>query len=262
MVFNILENKYFLYTLIGCNIGLGLVNLIIYNKYFRKHYYRHFIKYEKKFYNLVRQYIDYKLKQKYIPTKGKRPLNSSQQSWKGFHPTIGHEVAILNLNSNLNVGSIYRSSCCLGVNKYHILGKKKYLPSSQVGYNFIPIIYHDVFPKFRDRNDESTLTKFNSDILDEFLSSKNYQIYLIEQNGSNMLDYDFTKKDDSKTDLIIFGNETHGIPDSLQKYIIKKYDAKVISVPQIGIGKSLNVSNCGSIVLYEYQRQHLLKIKD
>lgn len=260
MITSLLTNSYLMYTVCVLNIVLGVINFLIYNKYFRKHYYRHFMKYEKKFYNLIKQIIIYFLKQKYIPTKGKRKLNETQKSWNGFHPSFGHEVAILNFNSNLNVGSIYRSSCCLGVKEYHILGKKKYLPSSQVGYNFIPINYHDVFPKFRDRNDESTLTTFSTKILDDFLSNKNYNIYLIEQNGKNMLTYNFTKQDESKIDLIIFGNETHGIPDSLQKYIIKKYGATVISVPQIGIGKSLNVSNCGSIVLYEYQRQHLMKI--
>lgn len=239
-----------------------MINLILYVRHFRKHYYRHFVKYEKKFYNNIKLHLDYLAKQKFIRTKGKRELTEEQKSWKGNSPTLGHEVAILNFNSNLNVGNIYRSCCCMGVKKYHIFGKKYYLPSSQVTYNFIPISYHDIFPKFRDRNDESTLTNFNLKILDNFLKSKKYNIYLVEQGGDNILKTKFSKRINKKNgycDLIIFGNETFGIPKNFQQHIIKNYQATVISVPQIGIGKSLNVSNCASIVLYEYQKQYLLK---
>lgn len=236
---------------------LFCINCILYIKHFRKNYYKNFIKYERKFYNIFIRYLDYYSKQKHIPTKGKKELNDEQKSWKGFQPTFGHEVVILNFNSNLNVGNIYRSSCCLGVNKYHIFGKKKYLPSSQVGYNFIPIIYHDIFPKFRDRNDKKTLTNFNEQLLNKFFTENNYDnIFLIEQGGSNINEYKFKKE----KNLFIFGNETFGIPENLLKYIKKNFNGKVLSVRQVGIGKSLNVSNCASIVLYEYQRQMISKI--
>jgi len=245
--------------LVLINLILSVINSIIYVNYFRRKYYRHFVKIERKFYNNIKILLDYYTTQKVIVTKGKRKLTKEQKSWKGNSPTFGHEVIILNFNSNLNVGSIYRSSCCMGVKKYHIFGKRKYLPSSQVGYNFIPIEYHDIFPKFRDRNDESTLTQFNKKELDNFFKKKDYNIYLIEQGGKMISDVKFTKKLKGKTDLIIFGNETFGIPKNLEEYLVKNYNAVVLSVPQVGIGKSLNVSNCASIVLYEYQRQNLIK---
>lgn len=239
------------------NILLLPINIILYVKHFKKYFYKHFYDIEIKFWNNVKMLLNYYLKQKVIKTNGKRKLTEEQKSWKGYNPTLGHEVVILNFNSNLNVGSIYRSSCCLGVKKYHIFGKKKYLPSSQVGYNFIPIEYHDVFPKIRDRYDESSLTIFNKEILDEFLSKKVYNIYLVEQGGQVLKDISFKKNKSNKIDLIIFGNESFGIPKNLQKYILDNYDARIISVDQIGIAKSLNVSNCASIVLYEYMRQNI-----
>lgn len=245
--------------LVLINLLLSVINSILYISYFRKRYYKHFVKIERKFYNNLKNLLDYYTTQKVIRTKGKRKLTNEQKSWRGYSPTFGHEVVILNFNSNLNVGSIYRSSCCMGVSKYHIFGKKKYLPSSQVGYNFIPIEYHDVFPKFRDRNDERTLTTFNKKKLDNFLKRKDYNIYLVEQGGEMITDTKFTKRENGKTDLIVFGNETFGIPENLQSYLLDSYKAKVISVQQVGIGKSLNVSNCASIVLHEYQRQNLLK---
>lgn len=244
------------------NILLFLINSILYISHFKKIYYKHFIKIEKKLYNNVKKLLDYYTTQKVIPTKGKKTLTLEQQSWKGYNPTLGHEVVILNFNSNLNVGNIYRSSCCMGVSKYHIFGKKKYLPSSQVGYDFVKTEYHDIFPRFRDRNDETSLTTFNKKKLDDFLKTKDYNIYLVEQGGTMLTDVKFTKREKEKTDLIIFGNETFGIPENMQKYILNNYDSQVISVNQIGIGKSLNVSNCASIVLYEYERQHLVEIKE
>lgn len=241
------------------NLFLIIINSILYVNYFKKYYFKHFVKYERKFYNNCKMLLDYYSTQKVIPTKKKKELTIEQKSWNKYQPTLGHEVVILNFNSNLNVGNIYRSCCCLGVKKYHIFGKKKYLPSSQVGYNFIPIEYHDIFPQFRDRNNKTTLTNFNYNILDTFLLKKNYNIYLVEQGGIKITDIKFYINSKKQTDLIIFGNETFGIPDNFQKYLINNYYAKVISIPQIGIGKSLNVSNCAGMILYEYQRQYLVK---
>ena len=39
-----------------------------------------------------------------------------------------YQIAVFNLNSNLNVGAIYRTGCLLGMEKYLVLGKKIYNP--------------------------------------------------------------------------------------------------------------------------------------
>lgn len=238
------------------NLILLIVNLILYIPHFKRYYYKSFYQIEKKIYNNILLYLTYLSKQKVIPTKGKKKLNSEQKSWNSHHPTTGDEVVILNLNSNLNVGNIYRSSCCLGIKRYHIFGKKIYLPSSQVGYDFIPIKYYEnIFPHIRDRNNEKTLLEFNKNELDKFMElKKDMNIYLVEQGGQNI---NTIKLNKLKNNLIIFGNETFGIPKPMMDYLKVKYNAKVISVPQIGIGKSLNVSNCASIVLYDFMKKNI-----
>lgn len=236
------------------NLVLLLINLILYVSHFKRYFYKRFFELEKRFYNNIISYLTYLSKQKTIPTKGKKKLNQEQLSWKNHQPTTGDEVVVLNLNSNLNVGNIYRSCCCLGIKKYHIFGKKIYLSSAQVGYDFIPINYYrNIFPHIRDRNNEKTLLEFNEKELEKFMESKKgMNIYLVEQGGIMI---NQMKIKSNENNLIIFGNETFGIPKPLTEYLIKKYNAKIISVPQIGIGKSLNVSNCAGIVLYDFMNK-------
>ncbi len=53
-------------------------------------------------------------------------------------------------------------------------------------------------------------------------------------------------------DFLVFGNETVGLPDAL----IKTYADRVCNIPiQLDHVRSLNLSNCASIVLYEALRQ-------
>jgi tRNA (cytidine/uridine-2'-O-)-methyltransferase len=53
-------------------------------------------------------------------------------------------------------------------------------------------------------------------------------------------------------DYLIFGNETVGLPDEL----LEKYPDDVLNIPvKLENVRSLNLSNCASIVLYEALRQ-------
>jgi len=53
---------------------------------------------------------------------------------------------------------------------------------------------------------------------------------------------------------IILGSEDHGV----QKYILKSADDTFI-IPQTGRTDSLNVSVANGVILYEVQRQRMLK---
>lgn len=53
-------------------------------------------------------------------------------------------------------------------------------------------------------------------------------------------------------DYLIFGNETFGLPDAL----LEQYPDDVLNIPvQLDCVRSLNLSNCASIALYEALRQ-------
>jgi tRNA (cytidine/uridine-2'-O-)-methyltransferase len=56
----------------------------------------------------------------------------------------------------------------------------------------------------------------------------------------------------SAGDFLIFGNETVGLPDEL----LVKYPDAILNIPiKLDSVRSLNLSNCASIVLYEALRQ-------
>ena len=53
-------------------------------------------------------------------------------------------------------------------------------------------------------------------------------------------------------DYLVFGNETHGLPDSL----LSTYPDQVCNIPlKLDSVRSLNLSNCAAIVLYEALRK-------
>ena len=53
-------------------------------------------------------------------------------------------------------------------------------------------------------------------------------------------------------DYLIFGNETVGLPDAL----LEKYPEQVVNIPmKLDAVRSLNLSNCASIALYEALRK-------
>jgi len=72
--------------------------------------------------------------------------------------------------------------------------------------------------------------------------------YLVE-TGESVLYSDVKYKQD---DYIIFGNESSGLP----KEILEKYPARQVRLPMTAEGRSLNLSVCAGIVLYEALRQN------
>ena len=171
-----------------------------------------------------------------------------------------YNVAVMNLNSNLNIGAIYRSGCLLGMKNYLILGKKIYNPKSQVGLGFVPINYLDTFKKIRDRKDSSTLEDFNVDLFQQYIEENKLIPILIEQGGINLIDVDFYNFERSKEQfLFIFGNETHGIPKNLIQ-LAKNKTWLIISIPQWGCAHSYNVSQAANIVMWKYYNDNIVKM--
>jgi tRNA (cytidine/uridine-2'-O-)-methyltransferase len=53
-------------------------------------------------------------------------------------------------------------------------------------------------------------------------------------------------------DYLVFGNESVGLPDSL----LEKYPEQVVNIPiKLDAVRSLNLSNCAAIALYEALRK-------
>ena len=74
------------------------------------------------------------------------------------------------------------------------------------------------------------------------------QIFLVE----NKTDRLYTSVRYQADDYLVFGRETAGLPDAL----LEAYRATTIAIPQFNPkARSLNLSNCVAIVLYEALRQ-------
>lgn len=56
----------------------------------------------------------------------------------------------------------------------------------------------------------------------------------------------------NKDDYIMFGSESKGIPEE----ILSKYKSNNITIPMIPMGRSINLANSASIILYEALRQN------
>lgn len=182
-------------------------------------------------------------------------LNKLHQHQKKLN--LNYDMMVLNLNSNLNTGAIYRTGCLLGMHRYIIAGKKIYNVRSMVGYKFCPVDYLDIFPLVRNRMKPKTLTNYKENMMREFLDKNDYNIYIIEQGGINILDEDI-KKDitknisNKKKVLYIMGNETFGVPNNMIKMLLKDYGAKIISIPQWGCAHSFNVSQAANIIMWNH----------
>lgn len=57
-------------------------------------------------------------------------------------------------------------------------------------------------------------------------------------------------------DVILFGNETSGLPAEILAHFTAQLPASVLRIPMLPICRSLNLSNAVAVVLYEAWRQN------
>ena len=80
----------------------------------------------------------------------------------------------------------------------------------------------------------------------QFYSNNPFRIVIVSKSGkTNFWDFAF-----QKNDILVFGNETRGIPPKLMKLFPHS-----IRIPMWGPTRSINLSNSVSIVAYECIRQ-------
>lgn len=260
------------YIINMCLLPFLIIFIIRNSQYLRKCWYPIILGYDKK----IRIYLKYKLKyleplkkhgsitEKVNPfyddyliknkinhyDKISNTLNNHQHKLN-----LNYDIMVLNLNSNLNTGAIYRTGCLLGMNRYLIAGKKIYNVRSMVGYKFCPVKYIDVFPKIRNRMIPNTLNNFNENKLKEFLDKNNYHIYIIEQGGINIMNINkqlCRQLDSNRKILYIMGNETFGVPKTMISFLKNNYTTTIISIPQWGCAHSFNVSQAANIIMWNH----------
>lgn len=152
--------------------------------------------------------------------------------------SLPYAVGALNLTGGLNLGSIIRSAVIFGAEKFYIIGKRKYDRRSTVGaQNYIDIEYIE-----QDVNDDMGQRLIMDKICED------YSPAFIEQGGRDIMSEDFLYW---SPHCFIFGEEGTGIPDGFFKMTIDLNVGCKLSIDQVGVLRSLNVSAAAAIVLHK-----------
>lgn len=164
---------------------------------------------------------------------------------------LNYSVAVLNLFGDLNIGMIMRTAAVYSAKKFVIFGRKKMDARSCVGSNnYIDVIH--IPNSFEDSEKESICPEIFRNVMEEH----NFIPIFVEQNGKNILDVNWKVVEnaipDGKEICFIFGNEGTGISAPILQSHKLFIGSEIISIPQTGIMRSLNVSSAAAIVLWEF----------
>nr|WP_315045132.1 tRNA (cytidine(34)-2'-O)-methyltransferase [uncultured Leptotrichia sp.] len=147
-------------------------------------------------------------------------------------------IVFLNPEIPTNTGNIGRT-CVLTNTKLHLIKplgfslEDKYIKKGGLDYwEKVQLFIWEDFDHFYKENIE------NKDVNLYFATTKTNQKYS---------DVKF-----QKNDFIMFGPESRGIPEE----ILNKYKEYNITIPMIPMGRSINLANSASIILYEALRQN------
>ncbi len=146
-------------------------------------------------------------------------------------------VLALNVTGELNIGMMMRTACLMGAELFIIYGHPKIDGRSTVGaHNWLNIKIIDA----RIPNSiELDYTK-----LYPALAELNYQPIFFDTGGISINQLDMTAI--KQKPCLIFGNEGLGIP----KEVIQ--NNTIVTIPQRGVLRSLNVSNAASIAIFHF----------
>jgi tRNA G18 (ribose-2'-O)-methylase SpoU len=159
-------------------------------------------------------------------------------------------VGAINLTGCLNVGMMLRSACLMGAQNFYIFGRKKFDKRSTVGaekyINIVQYTYDD--PMTADDEMLRDIQKLS------------HPIIACEQGGVTLGTIDgrlLYLRVKNLHPLFLFGSESHGIPQVIldQKTYDDDYEFSRISIPQVGVLRSFNVSAAMNIICWDYIKE-------
>lgn len=142
---------------------------------------------------------------------------------------LNFSVLIMNILFDNNAGNIVRSANAFGAQEIILYGHKKFDRRASVGAEFYSHFRH---------------IKFAEDLDEVF---KEYDVIVAAENIPDAVPLSDYSWDKSKKTLIIFGQESAGIPPE----VLEKCHA-VVAVNQRGSVRSLNVAVAAGIVMNSY----------
>lgn len=145
-------------------------------------------------------------------------------------------VVLDNIRSALNVGSIFRTSDCVAIEKILLCGITARPPHKEIFKTAIGAT-------------ESVEWEYFEDIKDALNSLKNTTIISVEQTTESILLNNLHSHPMKDSVALVLGNEVHGVSE--ESISVSDY---CLEIPQYGTKHSFNVSVCAGIVLWEFTK--------
>ena len=151
----------------------------------------------------------------------------------------------LNVTGDLNVGTMVRTSHCLGAKSVIVFGRQRIDNRSLVGAaNYIK------YEKILGIDDKLVL---NADLFIKVMTERNLTPIFVEMGGTSLSEFDWCETvysiiNNGKEPCLIMGNEGDGIPEDILNTKSLFYKSMVVSIPMRGVIRSMNVAVAHSIV--------------
>lgn len=143
-------------------------------------------------------------------------------------------IVLDNVRSSNNVGSVFRTADCLGMEKIYLCGITATPPNKDINKTALGAT-------------ESVEWKHFAQTLDAVaeLRADGYTIFSVEQAEGSIALQDF-KPEEGKKYALIFGHEVNGVDQS----VVDASD-NCIEIPQVGTKHSFNISVSAGIVMWD-----------
>jgi tRNA G18 (ribose-2'-O)-methylase SpoU len=154
-------------------------------------------------------------------------------------------TACLNVTGDLNVGTMIRTSHCMGASSVLIFGRQKIDNRSLVGSaNYIKV------ERIKDPDDEFSAQRFFWSLHERKLTP-----IFVEMGGIPISQAGWPIRLDAISrrgfqPCLVMGNETGGIPEELISSCLPMANSFVVSIPQRGVIRSMNVAVAHAIVVH------------
>lgn len=143
-------------------------------------------------------------------------------------------VVLDNIRSCNNIGSVFRTSDALLIEKIFLCGITATPPNKEIHKTALDA-EKSVNWKYFENPEEAVLQ----------LKKSGYKVYAVEQVEGSISLPDFTPNDNEKI-AVVLGNEVKGVKQS----VIDLCDG-YLEIPQFGTKHSFNISVCAGIVLWD-----------
>lgn len=181
------------------------------------------------------------------------------QNMQKYISNDNYGICMFNIRLSGNIGMSLRSACTMGFGHFIVCGRNHYDKRFTVGaHNYITSHYWEEPVKV-------TITTIKPDEYSEDVvyspsdfskncQEANWTPVFIEQGGEDIRLENWKLM---KRPLLVFGNESIGIPRSFMKEVKNAIpETRILSIPQWSVLRSMNVANAASIAMWELNRKN------